>query len=216
MKRALLLDFDGVVVRNRMVHRVVADACTTCVARKAGVSLAEARRVNDALYPRLGHSSLVLTRHFGVPTTPSEFNATVYDELLDYDFIARCLRSRADQEHARALANMIDSRNTLVFSNAPWGWCERILSFLGIGGAVMRSNAICSDSTQLFKPDPRAFAEAEFRASLAVPGVQEFVFVDDSPANVAAAADRPGWTPVHFPADAALGDIASRIILNTK
>lgn len=205
MNKAILLDFDGVIVRNRRIDRAVANACVRSVARVAGVSFQEARRANRQLYPSVcGHSSEVLRRAYGVACDVEAFNRLVYEEFMDYRSVERMLTSK-DRRHADRVASAIQAwgpERTFVFSNAPVVWCERLADMFGVGGVLSAERMACSDATGALKPRAEAYEEAERIVREVDESLERFVLVDDAWQNVRALEGLDAWTGIHFPSGA--------------
>lgn len=186
-KTALLLDFDGVVVRSPRVDRYVSAACTRLLADKARVKYRDAKRLNDVMYPKYGHTSTVIERVYGVPCGVREFNDAVYGKYVDYGQVARLLRE-PDLARARQFEALIRAwtpDRVFVFSNAAEGWVARVMELVGMQ-PLARGNILTSDKLRALKPHAGAYAEAEFHVRLACPDAEHVLFWDDQPKNIRA------------------------------
>lgn len=195
-RTALMLDFDGVLMRNRRVQKFIGHKCTEYLAKKTGKSFQEAKRVNDAKYPIHGHTAFVLERDFGISVPPKQFNADVYGNI-DYDRVRAMLTER-DVAYARDFLNIwnVDRTNSFVFTNAPRHWVLELNKVLRMPFDDYR--ILGSDVLGHFKPDPKAYAEAEFFVRLILPHANTFCLVDDSVENVKMAMVLPRWTGTYF------------------
>lgn len=195
-KVAMMLDFDGVLLRNQRVQKFIGHRCTEYLAKRTGLSFAHAKRINQARYPVHGHTAFVLERDFGIPTRPKEFNAGVYGDI-DYDRMRAMLTDR-DITYTREFLETwnIDKRSSFVFTNAPRQWVLELDKVLRMPFEDYR--ILGSDVLGYFKPDPRAYAEAEFFVHLVMPHANALCLVDDSVENVKMAMVLPRWTGTYF------------------
>jgi len=195
-RKALMLDFDGVLLRNRRVQKWIGHKCTEYLAKKTGRSFVDAKRINESRYPVHGHTAFVLERDFGMPTRPKEFNADVYGDI-DYDRVRAMLTER-DIAYAKDFLERwnVDRSSSFVFTNAPRRWVLELREALEMPFEDYR--ILGSDVLGHFKPDPRAYAEAEFFVRLDMPQVESFCLVDDSVENVKMAMVLPRWTGTYF------------------
>lgn len=198
-KTALMLDFDGVLLKNPKVQKYVAHKCTEYLAKRTGTTYAHAKQTNDARYPVHGHTARVLEKDFGLPCGPREFNQGVYGSM-DFERVRSWLTQR-DAEYARTVLDHWNVRreNTFVFTGAPRKWVLELREALALPFEDYR--VLGSDVLGHFKPDPRAYAEAEFFVRLNMPQVESFCLVDDGVENVKMAMVLPRWTGVLYPAE---------------
>lgn len=202
LQRALLLDFDGVVVKNKRVQNYVGHACTQFFAKKTGLSYNKAKKLNQQLYPLYGHSSLALQKKLNIPCSIQDFNKGVYCDLIDYAVVKRLL-CRDDFTYARALATLVgsfyDPCQTYIFSNAPDVWCIFLLRTLGIEYLVTEKKGfLCSNTFNCIKPMPEMYARAAAATQLRQPNLQHIMFVDDSLINFAPIMNESQWSTVHY------------------
>jgi FMN phosphatase YigB (HAD superfamily) len=190
-----MIDFDGVLLRNRRVQRYVGHRCTEYLAQRTGRSYADARRTNASRYPVHGHTALVLERDFGVPCGPKEFNQGVYGSI-DYDRVRSWLTKQDTLYTQYILDKLRVDDDAFVFTNAPRQWVQEMRGVLGIPFPDER--ILGSDTLGHFKPDPRAYAEAEFFVRLVAPRTASFCLVDDSAENVKTAMVLPRWRGLLF------------------
>lgn len=211
---ALLLDFDGVMVRNTKVQKHVSQSCVRLLANKSGLTLRQASRMNKQLYPLYGHSSFILQRNYKIDCGIEEFNHLVYNEYIDYAKVKRLLTSD-DTAYAAEMARIIHRwgpEKTFIFSNAVDVWCENLLLMMGVSDVIPPQNIMCSNHLRALKPSPSAYAEAEFRVGLIMPELVSgcYTFVDDHAQNILAVKHRPRWIPYYYPPEMetrTLGDL---------
>lgn len=199
-----LLDFDGVVLRNSRVSTHVFHSCVRFMAKKASISIDQARHLNRVWYPKLGHSSRVLQERLGVPCTIEEFNEAVYTTFVDYDHVRRVIVPE-DFKHARAL---LETGDCAIFSNAPEIWCRRVSDIL-----ELKPKCIVGSDTigYVLKPHPLAYERAE-----RLIGCKPSLFIDDDPKNVSAAKYNAGWRAICWHSGMSLADVLEIIDLANK
>jgi FMN phosphatase YigB (HAD superfamily) len=160
------------------------------------MSYVEAERVNRSRYPIHGHTALVLEKDYGIPCKPASFN-DIYTKTIDYAYV-RSMLTKQDIEYARDIMKKLQHKDatTFIFTNAPRQWVQELDKVLKLPVATER--VIGSDQVGHFKPDPRAYAEAEFFVRLVLPNVESFCLVDDSVNNVKTAMVLPRWKGMLF------------------
>lgn len=201
--RALLLDFDGVVLRNQKVKKYVEHCCTKLLSHKVNIPYKTARQVNQQLYPVYGHTSFIINRDYNVPCSMEQFNDTIYNEYINYKYIEKLL-SFEDVAYAKQFERLVSTWNpdtVFIFSNATDVWCANILLMVGLGGLIPGTNMLCSNLLKALKPSYNAYAEAESQARLLIPTLSSFVFVDDHANNLLPVKDFAHWHTFHYTAD---------------
>lgn len=180
MGRLLLLDVDGVVVRDPLLMQHL-----TCNIREyIRAKLPEApepAKVARLLYNRYGHTGRGLTSAFGIDS--SDFNEKVYDASI-MEHLACVLASKEFQEDADSIREISRSGwDVRFFSNAPEKWTQPIAKAI--------SDSVDWRQEQLWwKPDPRAYTHYSIDD-------QKF-FVDDSIKNLWTANYMWNWRCIHF------------------
>lgn len=208
--KALLLDVDGVVLKNPRVLYNVAQKITRYVRKviPQRVSAMEADEINRCLYSTFGHTHRGLTHVYGpnVPTM-AEFNAAIYDDEImqqlwtyrnDNLMQARALEVHALTERAARLGMPV-----YLFSNAPTVWCAAVCEaldlqiqqddMLGVDHPVFRNKFVKPDRQLYEGVDAYITHTHRYQAE---PG--HILFVDDSWTNIAPVVSTDGWTPVHL------------------
>jgi FMN phosphatase YigB (HAD superfamily) len=212
--RALLLDFDGVILRNDRVRKYVQDACSRLFAEKTRMPPRVAARVNRERYPLYGHTSILLSKEFGIPCTVQGFNKEVYDCLVKYDEVKKLLEDQ-DVDWIMDMSTALPLERAYIFSNAPTLWCKTLSDYLGLTG-IPEDRFLCSDKLLHLKPHPRAFLGVEKHTSRNNYG--GYFLVDDDPGNVSAAMNRgPTWSGHLFQdPHGTWDDVASKYIRSQK
>jgi FMN phosphatase YigB (HAD superfamily) len=203
MAKVVLLDFDGVVLQNR-----VAD---TSVVRRAGIYTWKAvnrvprspseigiRQASDLcynVYKGYGHTVSGL-QAIGVDATLADYNKMVYS-TIDYKKV------RAHNNNLTGVRNLItqcklDGTEIYMFSNAPPSWMEGVLKddadILEHVPDVRTVLGISADDDKYLKPQ-KAIYDAITQEFLRC---QKIVFIDDNVGNMKYTIDRPLWTNLVF------------------
>jgi FMN phosphatase YigB (HAD superfamily) len=183
--KSLLLDIDGVLVRDRLLLEHVKDNCVKYVASK----LPEAknpRQVNEILYMTHGHTARGLSKAFQLDV--SDFNDKVYDKRL-LDHLAEVLYSTDFQLEAKEIHEFTQKGwDVTLFTNSPAVWSGRVARAIGDNVWL---NCPGSDLTESpLKPEAAAFKDFS--------RVKSHIFVDDSLKNLLTVRWMPNWHPIHF------------------
>lgn len=183
--KSLLLDIDGVIVRDRLLLAHVRDNCARYVESKIP-GCRDPKRVNQVLYLTHGHTARGLAHSFNVDT--SDFNSKVYDKRL-LDHLGEVLSTQDFQEEAAEVhAFTKKGWNVTLFSNAPTVWCTQVARAIGDDLSIRCPG----DDVMKWPLKPDATAYEDFSK------VQTHVFVDDSLKNLGTARWLPNWHPIHF------------------
>lgn len=184
---AVLLDFDGVVLKKSPLLKTVIHRCNRYVQKHLGIkNPAMVEEVNRQLYESCGHTVLGLNR-MGVPASVAEFNKHVYDfiELPTVPWDA----SEVEQLY-KACMDMDASLH--IFSNAPDGWVKPLLRAAG-SPVLMEIPTLSCVTNTLLKPQGPAYDAVED-----IVRADRYVFVDDKLINLLPVCKRPSWSPVLF------------------
>jgi hypothetical protein len=186
--KSLLLDIDGVLVRDRLLLEHVKDNCVKYVSSK----LPEAknpRDVNKVLYMTHGHTARGLQKAFQIDT--SDFNEKVYDKRL-LEHLSEVLYSPEFQQEAKEIYNITkkDWKVTL-FTNSPIEWAGPVAR--AISDEVF---VVCAGPDATASPlKPEADMYTQFQKHLT------HIYVDDSMKNLETARWLPNWHPILFNQD---------------
>lgn len=183
--KSLVLDIDGVLVRDKALLRHVKDNCVAYVQSKLPESKT-AKETNRILYLAHGHTARGLQSVFGIDA--SDFNEKVYDKKL-MDHLWSVLSSTEFQQDAKEIHDL--SRrdwNVTLFTNAPQVWAAA--TAMAIGDNV---KYICPGNDVTKSPlKPEAAAYKQF-------GTHHLnIYVDDSLKNLGTARWLPNWKPVYY------------------
>ena len=174
----LLLDVDGVLVRNQELHQKVDDNVARYVAKKLPHSKQPAL-VARMLYRKYGHTAIGLQRAFGVDSR--DFDDFVYDRKL-IDSLWEHISGTEFQQEAEIISSLSDWVPTILFSNSPHQWTIPVASAI-------------SDTVRIARPFHLKPCRQAYRA---FPTSSEYLFVDDRIDNLKAADRFDNWHPVLF------------------
>ena len=183
--KSLLLDIDGVLVRDRLLLEHVKDNCVKYVSAKLPETKSP-RDVNKLLYLTHGHTARGLQYAFQIDA--SDFNEKVYDKRL-LDHLAEVIYGPEFQQEAKEIHELTkrDWKVTL-FTNAPIEWAGPVAR--AIGDEI---HVVCAGSDATRSPlKPEASMYTQFPKHLT------HIYIDDSMKNLATARWLPNWHPVYF------------------
>ena len=181
MSRSLLLDIDGVIVRDRHLLAHVQDNCTSYVRHKIP-ECKEPVFLNKSLYLAHGHTGQGLAITCGQDT--HDFNSFVYDKKL-LDHLTDVIHGSEFQEDAKEIHEWTKNWKVTLFTNSPAEWAIPVARAIGDNIKV-----VCGDPYSPLKPHLNAYRRFSTR--------ENHVFVDDSLKNLGTARWLNNWKPVYF------------------
>ena len=185
---SLLLDIDGVLIRDKKLLSHVKSNCVRYVRSKLP-SEKNPHEVNAKLVKLYGHTARGLKSVYNIDA--SDFNKKVYDGPL-IDHLWSILSGKEFQDDAEEIhALTTDGWRVQLFSNCPLDWS------LPVAQAISDQVQVASDGIY-FKPDPGAYLK--FNQKI------KHTFVDDSLRNLDAVRSHTLWRPVHFSTDSRQSD----------
>ena len=181
----LLLDVDGVILRDRLLMAHVSHNSVKYVSDK--LPLCEnASFLNRQLFLGHGHTARGLHTVFRIDS--SDYNEKVYDKSL-MTHLADVLESRNFQNDAELINDMINQGwPVTLFSNAPHCWVDTVARAISDQVKVRCPGPVLSVSH--LKPDPGFYKEFD--------DCTEYFFVDDSLKNLAPVRAWKNWNPIYF------------------
>jgi FMN phosphatase YigB (HAD superfamily) len=183
MNKSLLLDIDGVLVRDKALLSHVKDNCVQYVRHKLP-DAKDPESVNKILYLAHGHTARGLRNAFRIDTT--DFNEKVYDRRL-LDHLSEVIYGTEFQKEAEEIHGLVkDGWNVTLFTNSPSVWA------LPVARAI---------SDEINVHCPHMWLKPEAEAYKYFPNDQDYIFVDDSLKNLGTARWLPNWIPIYFNAD---------------
>lgn len=183
--KSLVLDIDGVLVRDRRLLAHVRHNCVRYVAKKLP-DCKDPAYTNKILYATAGHTARGLRNSFGIDT--SDFNKEVYDRPVR-DRLWEVLSGTQFQEEAKELHELMKNGwRVTLFTNSPIEWAGQVAHAISDEVYV-----VCPGNDVTESPlKPEATAYTNFAKN------HTHIFVDDSPTNLVTARWLPNWHPVHF------------------
>ena len=185
MYKSLLLDIDGVLIRDKLLLEHVKDNCVRYVAAKMP-ECKDPRETNRVLMLGHGHTARGLSSCFQIDTR--DFNEKVYDRNL-MNHLADVIYGTDFQLEAKELHELTEKDwKVTLFTNSPIEWA------VPIGRAISDNVYIdCSGhnvNTTSLKP--------EIMRYLQFPSHMTHLFVDDSLKNLGTARSLSNWHPMYF------------------
>lgn len=169
-RRAVLLDFDGVLCKSKTAERFIGRRCIEFVKQMTGLSHDNAVALNNVAYQTSGHTSLGLVRMgYGGSNAAQmlgRFNYHVYEKnKIDYKRLF--FESGADEDGGFNLDEFLElcyrCHNTrtdvFIFSNAPSCWVNGVCESFGVDLAKLKVSILPVD--QHVKPCIQSFVRAE-------------------------------------------------------
>jgi FMN phosphatase YigB (HAD superfamily) len=178
--KSLLLDVDGVLVRDKLLLQHVKENCVNYVASKLPESK-NPRETNRHLYLSHGHTARGLNMVFKVDT--SDFNEKVYDKSL-MDHLAEVIYGTEFQEEAKEIHELTQNGwKVTLFTNSPIEWAGQVARAIG---------------DDVFVACPGDFMKPEVPMYTQFPNHHMHIYVDDSMKNIGTARWLPNWQCVYF------------------
>ena len=185
MYKSLLLDIDGVVLRDRLLMEHLKDNCVRYVAAKLP-QCKDPRETNRLLYLSHGHTARGLATSFQVDT--SDFNEKVYDKSL-MNHLADVIYGSEFQQEAEELHRLSESGwKVTLFTNSPVEWAVPIAHAISHNVFIDCTGHDVSKSPM--KPDAARYTQ--------FPTHMQHFYVDDSLKNLGTARWLPNWHSVYF------------------
>jgi hypothetical protein len=176
--KTLLLDVDGVIIRDRVLLDHVKNNAIRYVRTKIP-DHHNAARLNSLLYKAYGHTAIGIEREYGIDA--KDFDSNVYNPILLShltDFIENSEDFKNDSKIIQKILSM--GFDVELFSNAPLTWTEPIKRSID----ERIKNGVYS------KPELKTYVKFN--------PYKEYVFVDDKVCNLMPSLFFKNWTPVHF------------------
>jgi FMN phosphatase YigB (HAD superfamily) len=182
MYKSLLLDIDGVILRDKLLLEHVKDNCVKYVASKMPESK-DPRKTNSVLYLAHGHTARGLQKIFNIDT--SDFNSKVYDKNL-ISHLSEVIYGTDFQKEAKELHELTQKDwKVTLFTNSPTEWATPIARAISDNLYID-----CANLDFQLKPDASRYTK--------FPKHMTHVYVDDSLKNLGTARWLPNWHSVYF------------------
>lgn len=204
LKKVVLVDFDGVVLRNKSADVQVAKRASIYTWRKFNnikshnhtlISPKQAEDICYNLYKGYGHT-LTGMKHIGIPNCHmKDYNKLVYD-TIDYD---KLRSSNNNFNDLRTLINYCHENNhdIFFFSNAPYRWMYNMLKdeqdIISSVDDVRKVLHINDDDESYLKPYDLIYDKINSHFKN-----ENIVFIDDSIGNMKPVINNVAWTKIIF------------------
>ncbi|NBX48615.1 hypothetical protein EBT25_01515 [bacterium] len=181
--KSLLLDVDGVLVRDKQLLQHVRNNCVRYVAKKVP-ACKQPDRLNTAMYSMSGHTARGLRDAFAIDT--SDFNDFVYDVPVRTR-LWELLSSTEFQQDAAEIHKLTQNGwKVTLFTNAPIKWAGEVAHAISDEVYVRCPDELTHTP---MKPEIAAYDFAKHHIN---------VFVDDKITNLTPTLKLHNWKPVYF------------------
>jgi FMN phosphatase YigB (HAD superfamily) len=204
LKKVVLVDFDGVVLRNKTADIQVAKRAGIYTWRKMNsikshdhnlISPKQAEDVNYNLYKGYGHT-LTGLKHTGIPNCHmKDYNKLVYD-TIDYE---KARSSNNNFDDLRVLINycLEHHHEIYFFSNAPFRWMNNLLKndqdILSSVDDIRKVLKISEDDETYLKPYSHIYDKINSHFNK-----ENIIFIDDNIGNIRPVMNNVAWTNILF------------------
>jgi hypothetical protein len=178
MKKTVLLDIDGVLIRDNILLNHVNNSVVSYVKTKIP-KMHNSSKVNSFLYKTYGHTAIGLEKEYGVDT--KDFNEKVYNiYVMDhlYNYLDTSKKFKTDATTIRHILDI--GYNVELFSNSPLEWSNAVRIFI----------------------DPRlktgVYEKPKIETYLKFDSKRDYIFVDDKLDNLRPVLFFDNWIPIHF------------------
>lgn len=194
-KQVLLLDFDGVILRNRNLMAYQAQKSAKFVQHHTHLHRDTCERINQKWYPHFGHTVTMLNEVFHKRVALAEYNSYVFNPVA-----IKRLNNLVDNETAetfRAYEKVFEAClergwDWRVFTNAHVDWVMHFSNLFA--SSITEDKIIWPKYTTEMKPYEDAYANCEAM----MPDAAMFLLVDDSPTNLVHPKNRIKWVPLQW------------------
>lgn len=192
--QCMLVDFDGVILRNHISSKFIANRCQNYVQIKTNTHARYSKFLNKNLYETTGHSLIGLHKLGYNQYTIRDFNEYVYGDI-EYSSMFNDIQTT----HAHDIQQFIDlnewtkNNNTkmFIFSNAPDEWCLNICNLMSPKLSDIETTNIILKN-RFLKPDQDAYTVLDYHLK----NFKKIVNVDDKLMNLMPTIDNKKWE--HF------------------
>ena len=186
----LVFDFDGVIFHNTRVNQKIIEKSVGYVQSKTGYSYEKSLDFNNTNYQKYGHTALMLKK-YGYDASLEEYN----DYVFDSDLWSNLRNNISNDDYIRVecvnTANSLLGYNGILFSNAPYIWCYKVLDMLNYDIDELFSLVYTGIGESSLKPNSILYEVIEYTNK----DVDELHFFDDNKKNLENLSDK--WTTHH-------------------
>ncbi len=191
----ILLDFDGVVLRNERICSVINDRSIQYVAKKKNMRYNDAKTYNSRMYKSRGHTALSFDNSMTYHDEVCEYNLNVFHNL-DFNQDIRPHINEHDVSHINELLLSFEGgKKPGLFTNTPLLWVHETLGMLGFDiDEVFDTDLLFTSDKGLVKPKLDAYEYINRCCE-----DEHIVFIDDSEKNINACEKYDNWIGLHVP-----------------
>ena len=175
MRSQVLLDFDGVVLRDRRMSMYQTQRSAKFVKLHTALPMKTADFVNKRFYPVHGHTVIMLRERFFKDISLEEYNDFVFDKRA----LKQLPVTKEMIEHGKAFRSLFDDFDAWIFTNAHWNWIEHFVDVFDL--PIGQERVIWPTDLTRLKPNEKAYDLVE--AKMKDLGEKK-IFVDDSEINL--------------------------------
>jgi len=201
----LVFDFDGVIFHNTKVNQKIIEKSVGYVQSKTGYSYEKSLDFNNKNYQRYGHTALMLKR-YGYDASLDEYNAYVFDS----DLWSNLRSNITNDDYIRAecvnTANSLLGYDSILFSNAPYIWCYKVLDMLDYDIDDLFSLVYTGIGESSLKPKSILYQVIEYTNR----DVDELHFFDDNKKNLENLSDT--WITHHVDPNVRLDNYVKPVV----
>jgi len=202
----LLLDFDGVLLKNRRLTEYQYKQSAAFVQKHTGIGFKACESLNAQCFPKYGHTVLMLNYMFRARVTLKDYNDYVFNkETLE---TLRPLVDDPTRQHFNSFAPFLEKCerakvDSAIFTNADYNWVNFFVDELSEDPIFKQMEIMYPTKLSELKPKKHAYDKLE----AVNPSAEEFWFVDDSLVNLTEPALRPNWIPFNYRASTKIQDM---------
>lgn len=178
----VIFDFDGVICKNKKLYQEVNRRSIDFVVKKTQFSFDEARHFNNNNYKEFGHTVNML-KSYGIQTNLKEYNDYVFNDSM-WNSMNKML---TDTDMINILSvkafNTLVEDKSILFSNAPYNWCDNIVSMCGFTTSDLFEGVYtCDTHEEDLKPQTKLYDEIDSKYK-----DFDLYFLDDNKNNLESA-----------------------------
>jgi FMN phosphatase YigB (HAD superfamily) len=191
--QTLLFDFDGVLIKNNKIEKIIEEKSIEYVSRKLK-NHSNPEKLNRSFYKKYGHTAIGLKHFIQSETTIDnaefiqDYNKFVFSNIDYNDFTNHI--DKKDIVHINRLFSISGNyySNVGIFTNAPSTWCENICKLMDIDiYDHIEDNLLFTSDEGLSKPLYDTYKNVEDHIS------NDIIFIDDSISNLIPVIHREKW-----------------------
>lgn len=186
----ILLDFDGIILRNEKINKIIEEKSIDFVHKKLNKSHFKSERINKFLYKTYGHTANGIANYTSekLEDIVLDYNDFVFDNI-NYQDLSSYL-TKDDKVRIKMLSHRskIYEHKYGLFTNAPLSWCVSLFNFLeeDLFNMIDKDKVFTSDGGVL-KPNKLVYEKVENNLE------NKIHFIDDSNINLLPIKNNNKW-----------------------